>query len=121
VLLVLTPLLCCCSGSCSGCCLQACDEAEKLGISCELIDLRTLLPWDQETVLASAAKTGRVIISHEAPVTGGFAGEIATTIQQECFLSLEAPIRRVCGYDTPFPLIFEKVRMKFSCVIGIAS
>jgi 2-oxoisovalerate dehydrogenase E1 component beta subunit len=91
--------------------LQACDEAEKLGISCELIDLRTLLPWDQETVLASAAKTGRVIISHEAPVTGGFAGEIATTIQQECFLSLEAPIRRVCGYDTPFPLIFEKVRM----------
>lgn len=42
-------------------------------------------------------------------VTGGFAGEIATTIQEQCFLSLEAPIRRVCGYDTPFPLIFEKV------------
>jgi 2-oxoisovalerate dehydrogenase E1 component beta subunit len=88
---------------------KACDEAAKLGISCELIDLRTLLPWDQETVLASVLKTGRVVITHEAPVTGGFAGEIATTIQEECFLSLEAPIRRVCGYDTPFPLIFEKV------------
>lgn len=59
--------------------------------------------------MASAVKTGRVIVSHEAPVTGGFAGEIATCIQESCFLSLEAPIRRVCGYDTPFPLVFEKV------------
>jgi 2-oxoisovalerate dehydrogenase E1 component beta subunit len=87
------------------------EEAEKLGISCELIDLRTLLPWDQDTVMASVLKTGRVVITHEAPVTGGFAGEIATSIQENCFLSLEAPIRRVCGYDTPFPLIFEKVRV----------
>ena len=49
-----------------------------------------------------------MIVSHEAPVTGGFAGEIAAAIQERCFLSLEAPIRRVCGYDTPFPLAFEK-------------
>lgn len=54
------------------------------------------------------SKTGKLIISHEAPLTGGFAGEIASTIQKECFLSLEAPIERVCGYDTPFPLSFEK-------------
>ena len=87
---------------------KAVDEAEKLGISCEIIDLRTLLPWDEETVINSVLKTGRLVVTHEAPQTGGFAGEIATTVQEACFLSLEAPIRRVCGYDTPFPLIFEK-------------
>lgn len=54
-------------------------------------------------------KTGRCVISHEAPVTGGFAGEIAATIQKHCFYHLEAPIERVCGYDTPFPLAFEKI------------
>ncbi len=81
---------------------------EKLGISCELIDLRTLLPWDVDTVVDSVKKTGRLLISHEAPKTGGFAGEIAAEIQEKCFNYLEAPIQRVCGYDTPFPLIFEK-------------
>jgi pyruvate/2-oxoglutarate/acetoin dehydrogenase E1 component len=171
---------------------QACEEAGKLGISCELIDLRTLLPWDEQTVIDSVKKTGRLVVTHEAPVrtllystllystlhrttpyrttphhttphhttphhttphhttphhttphhttphhtipflfvqhlhlhllcclcmylsifflqrTGGFASEIASTVQEECFLSLESPIQRVCGYDTPFPLIFEK-------------
>jgi 2-oxoisovalerate dehydrogenase E1 component beta subunit len=53
-------------------------------------------------------KTGRLIVSHEAPVTGGFAGEIASKITERCFLRLEAPIMRVCGWDTPFPLIFER-------------
>ncbi|KAM4043732.1 2-oxoisovalerate dehydrogenase subunit beta, mitochondrial [Anomaloglossus baeobatrachus] len=80
---------------------------EKLGLSCEVIDLRTILPWDVETVCKSVAKTGRLLISHEAPVTGGFASEISATVQEECFLNLEAPIARVCGYDTPFPHIFE--------------
>ena len=56
----------------------------------------------------SVRKTGRLVISHEAPLTGGFAGEIAATIQQLCFLSLEAPIARVAGLDTPFSLIHEK-------------
>jgi 2-oxoisovalerate dehydrogenase E1 component beta subunit len=78
------------------------------GISCEVIDLCTLLPWDRETVIASVSKTGRLLISHEAPLTGGFAGEIAATIQEHCFLNLEAPIVRVTGLDTPFPLIQEK-------------
>jgi 2-oxoisovalerate dehydrogenase E1 component beta subunit len=81
---------------------------EKLGISCELIDLCTILPWDVETVEKSVRKTGRLVISHEAPKTCGFAAEISATIQERCFLSLEAPIARVCGYDTPFPLVFEK-------------
>uniref|UniRef100_A0A8C4E6S2 2-oxoisovalerate dehydrogenase subunit beta, mitochondrial n=1 Tax=Dicentrarchus labrax TaxID=13489 RepID=A0A8C4E6S2_DICLA len=80
---------------------------EKLGVSCELIDLQTILPWDVETVCKSVVKTGRLLISHEAPVTGGFASEISSTVQEGCFLNLEAPISRVCGYDTPFPHIFE--------------
>jgi len=88
---------------------NACALAEeKLGISCELIDLCTLLPWDVETVEKSVKKTGRLVISHEAPKTSGFAAEISSTIQERCFLHLEAPIARVCGYDVPFPLIFEK-------------
>ncbi len=92
--------------------VQIVKAAEKAavddGISCEVIDLCTLLPWDRETVSTSVCKTGRLLISHEAPLTGGFAGEIAATIQEQCFLNLEAPISRVAGLDTPFPLIQEK-------------
>lgn len=84
------------------------EAAAALGISCEIIDLRTLLPWDQESVINSVNKTGRLIVTHEAPKTGGFAAEISSVVTEECFLSLEAPVQRVCGYDTPFPLIYEK-------------
>jgi len=91
---------------------KAIKEAEKkMSISCELIDLRTILPWDVDTVVESVRKTGRLVISHEAPKTGGFAAEIAATVQEQCFLYLESPIARVCGYDTPFPLIFEQLYM----------
>nr|WP_275659616.1 transketolase C-terminal domain-containing protein [Shewanella insulae] len=90
---------------------EAAKMAAKKGISCEVIDLRTLAPWDVDTVAASVKKTGRLVINHEAPLTGGFAGEIAATIQQECFLYLESPISRVCGLDTPYPLIHEKEYM----------
>ncbi|MCI18263.1 2-oxoisovalerate dehydrogenase subunit beta mitochondrial-like-like, partial [Trifolium medium] len=55
------------------------------GISCELIDLKTLIPWDKETVEASVKKTGRLLISHEAPVTGGFGAEISASILERCF------------------------------------
>lgn len=85
--------------------------AEQDGISCELIDLRTLLPWDVDTVANSVKKTGRLLISHEAPRTGGFAGEISATIQERCFLHLESPISRVTGLDTPFPLAHDKEYM----------
>ncbi|CAM9225834.1 unnamed protein product [Discosporangium mesarthrocarpum] len=87
---------------------EACDEAAKEGISCELIDLRTIIPWDFTTVSESVKKTGRVVVSHEAPRTGGFAAEVAADIQQRCFLHLEAPVQRVCGYDIPFPHVFER-------------
>ncbi|PIW60629.1 alpha-ketoacid dehydrogenase subunit beta [Shewanella sp. CG12_big_fil_rev_8_21_14_0_65_47_15] len=90
---------------------KAADMAAKEGISCEVIDLRTLAPWDVDTIADSVKKTGRLLINHEAPLTGGFAGEIAATIQQECFLYLESPISRVCGLDTPYPLVHEKEYM----------
>lgn len=90
---------------------KAAKMAEKDGISCEIVDLRTLAPWDIDTVATSVKKTGRLLINHEAPLTGGFAGEIAATIQEECFLHLESPISRVCGLDTPYPLILEKEYM----------
>ena len=88
---------------------KAVAMAEEKGISCELIDLRTLQPWDEDLVAKSVEKTGRLIISHEAPEHGGFGAEISSTIQERCFYSLQAPIQRVCGYDTPFPLAFEKL------------
>lgn len=89
-------------------CQKAIEMAAAKGISCELIDLRSILPWDVDTVVASVMKTGRLVINHEAPLTGGFAGEIAATIQQRCFLHLESPIARVCGLDTPYPLALER-------------
>merc|ERR1719262_490863 len=80
---------------------------ERLGISSEVIDMVSILPWDKETIFNSVKKTGRCIIAHEAPLTNGFGAELSAAIQEECFLSLEAPVQRVCGHDTPFPLIFE--------------
>eukprot|EP00775_Hariotina_reticulata_P003558 gene3558-3827_t len=77
------------------------------GISCEVLDLRSLLPWDVEAVCGSVSKTGRLLVSHEAPLTGGFAAELVAAVTQRCFLHLEAPPVRVCGADTPFPLVFE--------------
>eukprot|EP00585_Thalassiosira_rotula_P013065 CAMPEP_0196130986 /NCGR_PEP_ID=MMETSP0910-20130528/1156_1 /TAXON_ID=49265 /ORGANISM="Thalassiosira rotula, Strain GSO102" /LENGTH=420 /DNA_ID=CAMNT_0041390381 /DNA_START=254 /DNA_END=1516 /DNA_ORIENTATION=- len=86
----------------------AADLASKEGISCEVIDLRTLLPWDAECIIESVKKTGKLVVSHEAPLTCGFGAEVVATLQHECFFHLEAPIQRVCGYDTPFGLVFEK-------------
>ena len=87
---------------------KAAEMAANDGISCEVIDLRSILPWDVETIAASVIKTGRLVITQEAPLTAGFASEIAATIQTECFLHLESPISRVCGMDTPYPLALEK-------------
>lgn len=66
-------------------------------------------------------KTGRCLIAHEAPLTNGFGAEIASTIQDECFLNLEAPVKRVCGWDTPFPHVFEPFYLpdKYRCLDAI--
>jgi len=94
---------------------------EKFGVSCEVIDLQSILPWDKETIAKSVVKTGRLLISHEAPLTGGFAAEIASSIQKDCFLNLECPIERICGWDTPFPHIFEPFYLptKWRCLEAI--
>lgn len=81
--------------------------AQKDGIECEVIDLQTIYPYDAETLVRSVSKTGRCIITHEAPSTCGMGGEIAAMLQEKCFLSLRAPVSRVTGYDTPFPLVQE--------------
>jgi 2-oxoisovalerate dehydrogenase E1 component subunit beta len=78
----------------------AIDESR---LDAELIDLRTLVPLDLPTLVRSLEKTGRCVVVHEAPRTSGFGAEIAARLQQECFYSLEAPIARVTGWDTPFP------------------
>lgn len=85
--------------------------ATQYGIECEVIDLRTLAPWDVDTVCASVNKTGRLLISHEAPISGGFGAEVVATVSKRCFLRLEAPPMRVCGADIPFPLVYEPFYM----------
>jgi 2-oxoisovalerate dehydrogenase E1 component beta subunit len=87
--------------------MEAAEKAVGMGYDVEVIDLRTLLPFDIETILASVKKTGRVIVVHEAPRTCGFGAELAASIQERALLSLEAPILRVTGFDTPFPYTLE--------------
>jgi len=83
--------------------LQAAEELAAEGKSVEVIDLRTLLPWDQATVLESVKKTGKALVVHEAPTTGGFGGEVAATIAEKGFEWLDAPVSRVGALDTPVP------------------
>ncbi|HET6251818.1 MAG TPA: alpha-ketoacid dehydrogenase subunit beta [Tepidisphaeraceae bacterium] len=82
-------------------CLEAIDRLEDASV--ELIDLRTIYPVDIDTIANSVNKTGRAVIVHEAPKTGGFGAEISSLIQEHCFLSLEAPVQRVTGFDTAMP------------------
>jgi pyruvate dehydrogenase E1 component beta subunit len=85
--------------------LVAADNvADEYGVETEVVDLRTLSPLDVETIADSFKKTGRAVVVHEAPQTGGLGGEIATTIQEEALCYQEAPIKRVTGFDTHVPL-----------------
>ena len=83
--------------------IEAAEKLEARGISVEIIDIRTLVPFDEETVLASVKKTNRVLITHEATLTGGFAGEIAARISEKAFEYLDAPIIRIAAFDAPTP------------------
>jgi 2-oxoisovalerate dehydrogenase E1 component beta subunit len=76
---------------------------DETGIDAEVIDLRTLVPLDIETIEASVRKTGRCVVTHEATLTSGFGAELAALVQEACFYHLEAPIIRVAGWDTPYP------------------
>ncbi|KUI53001.1 2-oxoisovalerate dehydrogenase subunit beta, mitochondrial [Cytospora mali] len=95
-------------------CQSAIKQAEQeLGVSIELIDLRTVYPWDKETVLESVQKTGRCIVVHEAMINAGVGAEVAAAIQGDpsTFIRLEAPVVRVAGWSTPTPLLFERFNL----------
>ncbi len=81
--------------------------AAGLGVDAEIIDLRSLVPLDVDTICSSVKKTGRCVVAHEATRFSGFGAEILAIIQEECFWDLEAPIQRVAGWDTPYPHAFE--------------
>lgn len=80
---------------------------EDCGVDAEVIDLRTLVPVDIETIVQSVTKTGRCVIVHEATRTSGFGAELSALVQEHCFYKLEAPIQRVTGFDTPYPHALE--------------
>jgi pyruvate dehydrogenase E1 component beta subunit len=85
-------------------CLKVAGEFAKKGVDVEVVDIRTLVPLDRETIIASARKTGKVLVVYEAPQTGGFGGEIAGVIaESDAFFYLDAPIKRLGGLDTPIP------------------
>ena len=77
--------------------------AQMAGVDAEIIDIRTIAPLDVDTIAASVCRTGRCVIVHEATRFGGYGGELSAIVQEECFWNLEAPILRVCGWDTPYP------------------
>lgn len=91
-------------------CLEALDNLPE-DISVEMIDLRTISPIDHEAIAQSVEKTGRCVIVHEAPKTCGLGAELATIIQERCFLHLEAPVQRVCGFDTVMP--YYKLELEY--------
>jgi pyruvate dehydrogenase E1 component beta subunit len=86
---------------------RAAREAEAEGLDVEVLDLRSLQPLDLDAIVASVTKTGRAVVVHEAPLTCGFGAELVALVQERCFLSLEAPVVRVTGFDTPFPYTLE--------------
>ncbi len=88
---------------------KAADALAAEGVGVEVIDLRSLVPWDREKVLASVEKTGRAVLVSEAPRTANFMGEVAYVIQEQAFDSLLAPVVQVAGFDTPYPYVQDKV------------
>jgi 2-oxoisovalerate dehydrogenase E1 component beta subunit len=87
--------------------MEAAEAATQHGVDAEVLDLRTLVPLDVDAVIGSVEKTGRCVIVHEAPRTGGYGAELAALVTERAFLHLEAPVLRVTGYDTPFPYALE--------------
>lgn len=91
------------------CVMAAAKAKEREGISCEIIDLRTLYPVDEDSILGSVRKTGRALIVQEAPKTCGYGAEVSAIIAEQAIDSLKAPVQRIGGFDIPFPYTLEKV------------
>jgi 2-oxoisovalerate dehydrogenase E1 component beta subunit len=84
------------------------EAAAKIAqVDAEIIDIRTMIPLDVDTICTSVKRTGRCVIAHEATGFSGYGAELSATVQEECFWHLEAPILRVTGWDTPYPHAFE--------------
>jgi pyruvate dehydrogenase E1 component beta subunit len=87
--------------------VEVCERAAATlagqGVDAEVLDLRSLVPLDIETMTRSVTKTGRAVVVHEAVLSAGFGAEVVATLQEECFFSLDAPIARVTSFDTPYP------------------
>jgi 2-oxoisovalerate dehydrogenase E1 component beta subunit len=96
-----------CYGAMVPVCIKAAEQAAEKGIECLIVDLRTLLPLDEEGVLEAAKQTGRVVVVHEAPRFCGFGAEISALIAENIIEWMEAPVARVTGFDTPFPNTLE--------------
>jgi pyruvate dehydrogenase E1 component beta subunit len=96
--------------------LEATAKLAENGVDAEVIDVRTIQPLDEATIIASVKKTGRAVIVHEAPRSGGWGAEIAARIQEHCLLQLKAPVARVTGYDVPFP--YFKLEFEYLPSVG---
>ncbi|QDU69591.1 alpha-ketoacid dehydrogenase subunit beta [Engelhardtia mirabilis] len=96
-----------CYGAMVAVCEEAARTAAESGIETEIVDLRTLLPLDEDGVIEAAKRTGRVVVVHEAPRFCGFGAEISAMIAERCIEYMEAPVARVAGFDTPFPNTLE--------------
>lgn len=106
-----TDLTIICYGAMVEVCEKAAAKAEEEGISCEIIDLRTLVPMDENAVLESVKKTGRCLIVYEAPKTCGYGAEVSAIVAEKAIDYLEAPVKRIGGFDTPFPYTLEYIYM----------
>jgi 2-oxoisovalerate dehydrogenase E1 component beta subunit len=100
---------------------EAAQQLEPDGISVEILDLRTLIPWDKQAVLESVAKTSKALVLHEDTHTGGFGGEIAATIAEEAFEELDAPLRRITAPDCPVPFSPPLEKAYIPQVEGVAA
>ncbi len=98
----------------------ALSVVEELGVDADVVDLRTLMPLDIETIESSVKKTGRCLVIHEATRTGGFGAELSALVQERCFYHLEAPVERVTGFDTPYPHSLEWAYFPGPIRIGMA-
>ena len=96
-------------GGMVGMCEKAAAKCAEDGVDCEVVDVRTIVPLDEATILESVKKTGRAVIVYEAPKTGGFGGEISAILAEKAIEWLEAPIVRVTGFDPPVPYTLESV------------